>query len=853
MKFQIRRVCITSVFSLTILFAACGRGEKKFSLVGDENQKDDSENFIIPSTRARIVPLEKVAAFSFSEDSAVIRIQKSLRGISTGYSAQSFAQEDVLVIPPSPAAPQGAIRKIVGVKDGPGEVFLSSGPATLTEAITDARVEADIAMDKLSTGEQFQLLEHVSVEEVAPGSKNAAKFSGISVNLKDFVLSDIDGDRKTHEDQLKLDASLSMERKGRIVLLIKGGQLEEFSFSLKGRESSRFALSGFLNIPLSKQWPIFKARYSPMVLTIAGFPLVFTPTVLVELTSQLTPTGDISVSGDRESSFQAGLRWFNSEFTRINEYEHSGAAVPPYVQIPKAKVQTGFRVKADLSLYESLGAYAGVKFAIGTDFHLRESDCYETRANGNAFLGVYLQLLSIKLGLSEESWTLLDKELARGKCLPSEIPGGDPRTFAWRYRQTSSPGPDSSRSAINFDSASQGGLALVLPREISTPLFRFAANGSLQLARQEQAKIQMGQIVKSLADGGQLLAGDSASGLMLERSDSSGRTLWSWQFKFPDEPKVIAVEVDSSDGSFYISGTMKSSLHGPSRLPFVSRFSEDGQHQWTRTYSAELVDLEIRALRVMPNGRIAVGGQISDEVAVNGVESQAQRVGWVAMLEPNGQAFFSKRIANGSIVSISEASRGKSQFVILGYREEISGTGVVHKPWLVGMNLDGGLTMVTAIGTTVHPNSVSQYSEGYLIAGTWNNQAVEVTSNDDGWLCSVGHQGEVQWSRKIFSSKPDGLKIALQIPGNRLLLGGFEEAEMQVRPVVFNLPIDGTAEFVPTSGFLQTNENSPRDAMKFLDSYQPISTREIDGVTRVPMPLQFRNIEDAIIERIGRY
>ncbi|NBW81696.1 hypothetical protein EBR21_08070 [bacterium] len=140
LKFQLRWVWVNAAICLTLTCIACGRSDKRFGFLGDDNPKDDSENFIVPSLRAKIVPIEKVSFFSFAQDKPVVRVQKSLRGISTGYSAQSFAQGDVLVIPPSPMAPQGAIRIIVEVKDGPGEVFLASEPATLTEAVSDAYV-----------------------------------------------------------------------------------------------------------------------------------------------------------------------------------------------------------------------------------------------------------------------------------------------------------------------------------------------------------------------------------------------------------------------------------------------------------------------------------------------------------------------------------------------------------------------------------------------------------------------------------------------------------------------------------------------------------------------------------------
>ncbi|NBW81695.1 hypothetical protein EBR21_08065 [bacterium] len=95
----------------------------------------------------------------------------------------------------------------------------------------------------------------------------------------------------------------------------------------------------------------------------------------------------------------------------------------------------------------------------------------------------------------------------------------------------------------------------------------------------------------------------------------------------------------------------------------------------------------------MPNGRIAVAGRVSDAEAGFGIRTQSQNAGWVALLEVNGDSSLSKRIANGAVVSMSAVDKNKSGFAVLGYSEEISGAGVVHKPWLVGMNMDGALTI----------------------------------------------------------------------------------------------------------------------------------------------------------------
>lgn len=823
--------------------------------MGDGSSKDAPENFIKPSIHSRIVPLEKTSAFSMSEDNAAIRIQKSLRGVSTGYSGQSFSEGDILILPPAPVAPLGAIRKIVYVKDTPGEVFVSTAPATLTEAIDEARVETTISLDKLPSDAGAELQDGVSVSQDFFSLNNGTRFTGISFNISDFILSDIDGNRRTHDDQLKLSAALSTQKNAKIVLRISGGQLDEFSFSMKGHEFSRFALSGFLNVPLSQNWPLFKARYSPLVLTIGGFPLVFTPSLAVELTAQATPTGDVAIVGERESSFESGLGYANSEFNRVREYEHSGSALPPFAQIPKGKVQAGFRVKAELSLYETLSAFASIKFALGSDFHLREKDCYLNRAIGDNSLGVQLQLLSIKLGAFQEKWNWLDKELGRGSCLPNEVPGGDPRTFAWRYQQSTSSSSAANDNALEMDFAAQGGLAMILPRENSTPFYRMSSNGAVQVARREQVLNHMGRLVKSLNDGGHLLIGDTSDSLILERSDISGRTLWSWEFRMPGDPQVVAVDFGQASDAIYIAGVLHNPGAGQPGVVFVSRFSADGEHQWTRKYSADAAVAEVNVLRLMPNGRLMIGGQVS-ELAGSGLpasQSNSGKYAWVTMLEANGQPVFSKRIAAGSVVAISAPAKANSGFGILGYREEKAGEGIVHKPWLLGMNQDGGLSMVTGLDATAHPNSLSQTPEGFLLAGTWNNQNHETHAHDDGWLCEIDFQGNVLWSRKIYSSKPDGLKIAAQIPGDRLLIGGYEESGLQVHPIVLNLPLNGSAEFLPASGFSQISTITGRVPFTPLDTFHPVSASETSEVVRVARPLQFSEIEDVVVYRIGRY
>lgn len=391
--------------------AACRQEEPPAPLnLGVES--GGNENFIVPAPRARIIRPEDMSAFSQISSDGRLSFDKSLRGDSSGFAPESFAVGDVLVLPPSPVSPQGALRKITLRNETPTQILLSTSQAALTDAVADASVRQQIVLESMTSSETPSEAGGVVTQEQQLGT--AGKILSLAIQIKDFVLADRDGRHSTRDDQLRLNFAFRSQMGADVVIRVKNGLAQEFSYELSGSEFSQFSITGSVDAPVTKNWPIIRANYKPVVLTIGGFPLVLTPSSVLELTSQIAVTGDLFLSGSRESEFKSGMSFANGRADAVREYRHHGTSLPPYVQVPRGRLKVGFRLKSDLSLYDMLGAYASLRLYSTHETSLSDAQCFRTTADADVAVGLYLQALGIMLGKEEKSWDLMSAPVAEG-------------------------------------------------------------------------------------------------------------------------------------------------------------------------------------------------------------------------------------------------------------------------------------------------------------------------------------------------------------------------------------------------------------------------------------------------------
>lgn len=851
MNGRLMRKALPNFVLLLTIATGCRQPEKRVALTIVDDAK---ENYLIPNINTKIIPIDLLPAFSSGEIDGQIRIDKFAAGVKRLFNASSYLVGDILVLPVSTLAPQGALRKIQSVENFDSYILLKTEPARINDAIMEGYVHQSIRLNSADSQTESDVPEGVEVQPTPQRWSELGKIAGLSVHLKDFVLSDHDGNRSTRSDQLRLNADFQSEMNGQFTLRVKGGQVEELSFQLAGGEFSEFSLTGSIPIPIVKNIPIIRARYKPIVITISGFPVVLNPSSDLELNSRLSLTGDMFFSASRESNYRTGLSYVGGTVTPMNEYFHNGTSLPPYVQVPQAKADIGFRLKSQMSLYDTLSAYAGVRVLSSYDTSLSNFECYRALAGANAFVGLYLGAFGIQLGRQEKKWDLASAILGEGPCLPSENSGRDPRTFAWRYSDQSS---EEMRTPPNVDRSAQGGLLLTSSQRQQSSLLRFSRDGSVPVARQDNSDGAVGQIVKGLRDGDFVLVGRVPSGFSVERSDPMGRVIWSYVFNHSDSIEVTAIEEEPVEGSLYLAGSIQA-INQNQKRAFLTKLSPTGESLWTREYRGPLAQDSIFALRGLPSGNLVVGGSISIDPATPGIhpaEASAGKTqfGWLGILDPQGQLILSKILASQAVIAISEPLKKQhGELAVIGYSEEIGRQGPVHFPWVMRVNQSGSVTMMSKLEDPVHPVSIAPTFDGFIIAGTWNNQSVKRKEFNDGWLGSISLTGEVNWARKYFTTQPDGLSQAFQQPDGRLLIAGYEESlAHQMKPVVFNLPLNGEALFLKQSGYSLSEGLKTTGVLPLSDLPQAVSSAPVNNITREKRGVGTQPIEALQIERIG--
>ncbi|MEN9810692.1 MAG: hypothetical protein RLZZ488_2259 [Pseudomonadota bacterium] len=809
----------------------------------------EGENFIVPSPRARIIRPEDMSAFSQLSSDGRLSLEKSVRGVSSGFATDSFKVGDVLVLPPSPISPLGALRRINFRSETPTQILLATSQASLTDAVSEASVRQQIALESMTSSEtSSESGEVVSQEQQFD---TTGKILSLAIQIKDFVIADRDGRHSTRDDQLRLNSLFRSQLGADVVIRIKNGFLQEFSYELSGSEYSQFSIAGSVDVPITRNWPIIRANYKPVMLTIGGFPIVLTPSSVLELTSQIAVTGDLFLSGSRESEFRSGLSFVNGRADAVREYRHHGTSLPPYVQVPKGKLKVGFRLKSELSLYDMLGAYASLRLYSSHETSLSDRQCFRTTADADTAVGLYLQALGILLGKEEKSWDLMSVPVAEGACRKPEISASDSRTYAWRYFY--SPAELKSSARIVFERSQQEGLVMSSSAGNQTQLMRFAHDGSVVTARRQQSSTQTWSVVRSLQDGGQLLLSNGQSGYFAQRVDSAGMPVWSYRFAHQSGVRVAAADENPDDGALFIVGQFNSSENHAGD-DFVAKLSSSGELLWTRLLSSSSGHSQVAAVRSLRGGRLVLGGSVELRPARQRMNSD-ESLGWIAIADSDGSLISSKLVTAGSVVSITEPiSQKNNELAVLGYADIKSADAFERLPWIVTITQDAAITMITKLSASVHPYSLMASPDGLLLAGAWLENSSQRTSGADSWLAAVDFAGNVSWSRRYSSAGHDELRMAYIHRDGRLIAGGFQQFDGSTpTPVVFNLSKTGHAQFTPESGFTASVAECNRITLPLSGLPYPLSSERIDTFIRQPNATTEADMTDVRIERMGAF
>jgi hypothetical protein len=476
-----------------------------------------------------------------------------------------------------PLLPYGTLRRVENVAINGGDVTVTTGNASLADAVESGSIHTTIALDS---------------DDIVntTGVLRAARPRGpqLVLNLVNVVLYDGDGDTiGTTNDQILVDGNLSFEPDLVIDIDIDGFVLKTAKVELNGTGTASVSFEGRRAAILPPaEFVIGSLTFAPVSIPLGPIIVVFVPVVELragidgkfgaQMTADLTLTATTGV----------GLGYENGSFDPIFEANGNGSVASPSMQDganASARVWVGPRV--EVTLYGLAGVYAESRFFVRADVDATECPWWTLTGGVEGLAGAFAEFNIFDQQIDIFDWDTgaLTEEFPIAQadgCAPSSESAG--QTWARSY------GASNIEHPVSI---------------IATP------------------------------DGGALVAGTTYSytqgtlfvDALLVKLDALGHV--AWQVGFDD--LITAVQVaPAPDGYYLLAGEVSTQTEEPSTL---MRLDLNGKPIWARALFADQ-PLDAAALAVFPDGSVGVAGDLGD-ISVADI--------WLARFDPEGELLWS--------------------------------------------------------------------------------------------------------------------------------------------------------------------------------------------------------------------
>lgn len=296
----------------------------------------------------------------------------------------SFVTKDIIGAGISDKTPEGLLREVTSISSDKKTVYTSR--ATLEQTISNA----SLSFSKRFYPSDIQSSDFIRGASMAPSNILGFDFS---IDLKDVVLYDRDGDSGTKNDRLTANGSISFGTDSHLDLDIDLFKLKYFMFQNISSEKADISIGATsLGVAQYKEVKIAEYRLSPFVIGYVPtlplpLPVIVTPKIEVNVFVSPTFINPLSVRVSQEASLETKLTYsgswsssstFSNNFSFTNPVFNgdwnlnvgAGPKLELYVYGalgPIAAVNAGLRLtsqKEDYSLYGKLDAAIGASMEI---------------------------------------------------------------------------------------------------------------------------------------------------------------------------------------------------------------------------------------------------------------------------------------------------------------------------------------------------------------------------------------------------------------------------------------------------------------------------------------------------------
>lgn len=303
-------------------------------------------------------------------------------------------------------APNGYLRKIVGVETKGGKQVLRTEDASLNDIIINGRVEFskkfsanDILQEGNSTKSSIRITR-------SPHDNEGFYFKAD----KEVVIYDIDGNRSTKNDQLKakgeLDFTFAIDK---LLIDYEKGNLNECALVTKFESNSKLRVSAGIEFKkknqanLKKEFPFLDIPLQPFTIIIASVPVPIAKQRLVAyITSEGKISAKIEIGADTKSTMKLGFEYKknNGGMKEIAHNDSKFIPIAPYFK-GEASLKAGLAFGYEMHPYGMTNSKAGIKvigYAEGTATrNSADVGTIDVRAGADLELYAYLSVLSRSL------------------------------------------------------------------------------------------------------------------------------------------------------------------------------------------------------------------------------------------------------------------------------------------------------------------------------------------------------------------------------------------------------------------------------------------------------------------------
>jgi hypothetical protein len=319
--------------------------------------------------------------------------------------------DEIIVSGITSDAPYGYFRKVLTKQLINGQVILTTGPATLEEAIEQATVSFTYQFSPADIVEA-NTLPGVSLAALEPAAPN---FDVLSLQLNQVLL----GGDLVASGSFSLGLSLDFD------LTIKRFSLESLHLVLEASETTALQLVSTSEAAGNEEHEIGRYRLRPVLIMAGNFPIIIQPTIVVVLGVDGTISASLTAGLTQATTLAGGVQYKDGNLSPVKEFNNNFTNQEPTISAQMAATAYA-QAGLELAFYTTspLLPELALNLRTGPRLQADQSLCWVLKGILEVNLQARLKLFKWDLDEVEATLASLETLLSQGqKCTILEISG----------------------------------------------------------------------------------------------------------------------------------------------------------------------------------------------------------------------------------------------------------------------------------------------------------------------------------------------------------------------------------------------------------------------------------------------